>query len=227
MSNWQAGLERKIEMKTDEYHRKLARLIEFSQKTARELVHDTAKRFAGAARNAMPPDEGSSRISKAATLREIKDISDPATWTGGAAGKVNRNAHFGGKYSFAVPFRGPSRRGIRFFVSRAEADAFAEIPTRGAARYGWAQATVALGGKAPAVVPARFAFAGNAARLMAKAGSTTVSGSNDNPRVEIENHSTAAGPMHLMKSELAGRRIAVSGLTRGIKAAEQKMENAF
>lgn len=230
MSHWERGLERKIELKTAEYHRKLARLVELSKKAAHELVIDTAKRFAGAARNAMPPDDGQSRISQSKSKRKIIDICDPTTWESVRFGKINRNAHFGSnRYNFVVLFRYRDKgcRGIKFFHSLADAEQFQFIKNRGAARYGWAQATVALGGAAPRVTPPGFPFAKEAKRLMDAAGSTEISESADAPRVEIENHSTAAGPMHLMKSKKKGLWKAVDGLNRGIKAAEKEMEANF
>lgn len=228
MSDWKTGLQLKIEMKTAEFHAKLTRLIEISKTSARDLVIDNAKRFAGAARREMPPDAGKGRIEKSSAYRPVRDISQPDAWVDAKVGRVNRNAHFGGNYSFAVPYRKPDRRsGVKFFASKAEAESFSAIPTRGAGRYGWAQATVALGGQSPAVVPAGFPFAGLAGSLMAKAGSTKISGTAENPVIEIENHSTAAGEMHLMRSELAGRRIAVAGMNRGIKAIEKEMEAVF
>ena len=230
MSHWESGLERKIELKTAEYHRKLARLVELSKKAAHELVIDTAKRFAGAARNAMPPDEGKTRLQPESGKREIIDIADPETWESVRFGKVNRNAHFGpNKYNFVVLFRKRPKGGrkTKYFHAEQEAKQFQFIKNRGAARYGWAQATVALGGAAPRVTPAGFPFAKEAKRLMDVAGSTEMSENADMPRVEIENHSTAAGPMHLMKSKEKGLWKAVDGLNRGIKAAEKEMEANF
>ena len=230
MSQWKSGLERKIELKTAEYHRKLARLVELSKKNAHELVTDTAKRFAGAARNAMPPDEGKTRIQPESAKRKIIDITSPGTWENTRFGKVNRNAHFGqNKYDFVVLLDRRDRAGrkLRFFQSRQEAEQFSFIKNRGAARYGWAQATAALGGAAPRVTPAGFPFAKEAKRLMDVAGSTEISENADAPRIEVENHSTAAGPMHLMKSKEKGLWKAVDGLNRGIKAAEKEMEANF
>lgn len=239
MGNWQSGLTGKITVQDQQFQRSMARLIRMIDPAeVRDLLINTAKRFAGSAANAMPPGRSkfdvasggfklssSAKIPRNMLFRRVRDLSKMEE-INGSPRKFLRNAHFGpNKWAFAVLALKP-RSKFRYFSTAQEAKAFSAIPTRGAAKYGWLQGVVALGGAARLVVPANFPGAKNAGRLMAKAGSTSITGGAD-PKITIENHSTAAGPMHLQRSELAGKRLANSGLRYALKAKEKAMQREF
>lgn len=227
MALWEEGLRARLEVQDTAFRKALARLDGLAKKHGLELMVDTAKRFAGYARNHMPPNLGKPKISKEAAYRPVRDLSNPKSWAG-VHGKMNRWARFGPeKFMFLVPFRRPDRHGVKYFHTKAEAERWSAIPNRGAARYGWAQGAKALGAaRVPAVTPAGFPFAKNRDKLMGLAGKTRVE-RHENPAVEIENHSTAAGLPHLLRSEISGKRQAAAGLNRAIRKIEKELEKAW
>ena len=217
-----ASLEAKVELQTEKFHKALTKLVSMLQGGAKEAVIEGSRLFAAAARKAMPPSPGKSKIGRDKMRRPIIPLS--ADEKG-----FMRKLYYHDKIRYRVPWIKTldhgKFRGVREFETLTAAKEFAMIRYRGAARLGWGQALRALGDKLPNQYPAGFP-ASSVARLTAVTGSTTI---NDRPdggfSVEIENHSRAAGDYWLLKAEGDGRRKAALAINRKIRKIEKETAN--
>ncbi|MBQ8756116.1 MAG: hypothetical protein IJZ19_13870 [Lentisphaeria bacterium] len=215
--------ESRLEMNTEKFHKSLSKLVEISRKGAKEVTLEAARKFAAAARQAMPPSPGKSKIAPEKLYRKIIEIQPDEK------NSYLRMSYYHRGIRYRVPWiktldHGRSR-GVKEFSSLAEAQKFSAIKYRGASRYGWAQGIKALGGRIPNQYSRGFPAAAAAARLIPLTGSTVQRETLEGYSIEIENHSRAAGDYWLLRSEAEGRKKAANAMNREIRKIEKEMQS--
>ena len=191
-------------MRTEELTRLLARYAALTDKAIPELLNSSAIKFAQAAAKATPPAEGRKTIPKDKLYRPIQETGWDNRW------------------KFRVKYRTRRKRGVKLFENRTEAETFAAIMNRGAARYGWAGALLDLGQQMPQVVPASFPFAHRGPVLAAQLSQAipAVPGSHT---AEIANRADYISQV----GQAAGLRVVNTGLTHACKRLEKEIANAL
>lgn len=190
-----------VKRRSEELDRLLARYAELTGKAIPELLNSTAVRFARAAFRATPPDEGRTTISGPKLRRKIVAFADGR---------------------FRVRYHTRRKKGVKYFSDRGEAEAFAEIMNRGAARYAWAGALTAFGQELPKVVPASFPYAGRGPTLAAMLSHGVAAGPSST-FAEVRN----SGDYVAERSMNAGLRTANTGLAAGIKRLEEELAHGL
>lgn len=216
--------EAKLAVNTEKFHVALDKLLKISTRGAEEVTKEAARKFAAAARQAMPPTPGKSKIAAEKVRRRIIELQPDEQ------NSFLRMSYYHRGIRYRVPWVKTLDhgrfRGVKEFTDQAEAEKFSFIKYVGAARYGWAQGVKALGGKVPSQYPAGFPFRSVATHLMSITGSTVERQSADGYSVTVTNHSRAAGDYWLLRSESEGRYKASAALNRAVRKIEKEMENA-
>ena len=191
-------------MRTEELTRLLARYAALTDKAIPELLNSSAVKFAQAAAKATPPAEGRKTIPKDKLYRPIQETGWDNRW------------------KFRVKYRTRRKRGVKLFENRTEAETFAAIMNRGAARYGWAGALLDLGQQMPPVVPASFPFAHRGPVLAAQLSQAIPAGSGSHT-AEIANRADYISQV----GQAAGLRVVNTGLTHACKRLEKEIANVL
>lgn len=192
------------QVRTEELTRLLARYAALTSKAIPELLNSSAVKFAQAAAKATPPAEGRKTIPKDKLFRPIQETGWDNRW------------------KFRVKYRTRRKRGVKLFDNRREAETFAAIMNRGAARYGWAGALLDLGQEMPQVVPASFPFAHRGPVLAAQL-SQAIPAAPGSHTAEIANRADYISQV----GQAAGLRVVNTGLTHACKRLEKEIANAL
>ena len=192
------------QVRTVELTKLLARYAALTDKAIPELLNSSAIKFAQAAAKATPPAEGRKTIPKDKLYRPIQET-----------GWDNR-------LKFRVKYRTRKKRGVKLFEDRTEAENFAAIMNRGAARYGWAGALLDLGQEMPQVVPASFPFAHRGPALAVQL-SQAIPAAPGSHTAEIANRADYIS----LVGQAAGLRVVNTGLTHACKRLEKEIANAL